>query len=106
VAVADYVDSDGPLPRPLRDGFRMQRLGAPFDGGWMKWPLRWLRPVETALNVYEILTAVGQAMSTLKEDRLEKWRQENQRLIKQSLDIQRVRDELESDAKQDTTDRR
>lgn len=97
-AVADYVDSDGPLPGALRDGWRMERFGAPFAGGWLSWPLRWVRRVEMALNVYGALTTVGRAMSMYENDTnaLAKWQRENQRLVDAVAEIQRMRDEAGS----------
>jgi hypothetical protein len=63
----------------------------------MTWPLKWFRPVQTALNTYDTLTAVNRAMSHMEGDALRKWQSENGRLIETALDIQRMRDELESD---------
>ena len=53
--------------------------------------------METALNVYEILMAVNRAMGQLDDDALREWQTKNAALWAQALDIQRVRDELESD---------
>lgn len=75
----------------------MKRFGAPFGGGWMNWPLRWLLPVELALNVYETLTAVGWAMSNLEGDSLTRWQAENTRLTKAALEIQNMRDGIETE---------
>jgi hypothetical protein len=74
----------------------MEKYGPPFAGGWMSWPLSWFRPVQTALNAYDTLTAVNRAMSHLEGDALRKWQGENGRLIETALAIQRLRDELES----------
>lgn len=76
----------------------MQRYGAPFPNGWMNWPLRWLLPVETALHVYDVLTAVGDAMSRLEGEALEKWQARHERLCKQAVDIQAIREEAEEAA--------
>lgn len=89
------MDSDGPLPGALRDGWRMERFGAPFAGGWMAWPLRWVRRVELALNVYGALTTVGRAMSLYDGEALGKWQRENQRLVDAVAAIQRMRDEAD-----------
>ena len=74
----------------------MQRYGAPYSGGWMQWPLRWLLPVETALNVYNALNAVNDATSRLEGAALEQWRQRNARTLEAALNIHAIRDELES----------
>lgn len=74
----------------------MQRYGAPFNGGWMNWPISWLLPVELALHIHEVLTAVNDAVGRLEGDALEKWRGRNERLLQQALDIQAIRDELET----------
>lgn len=74
----------------------MSRYGAPFAGGWMTWPLRWLHPVETALNVYDTMSAVTSAMSRLKGDDLDKWNSENARLSRSALAINRLRDAMEA----------
>jgi len=74
----------------------MQRYGPPFAGGYRQWPLRWLKPVSTALNVYEVLTAFNRATSRLKGADLAAWKNENNRLVKAALDIERVRAELEN----------
>lgn len=84
------------MPKELRDGFRMQRYGAPYSGGWMHWPVKWLLPVETALNVYDTLTAVNTAMSRLSGEQLASWQAENSRIVKSALEITRLRDELEN----------
>jgi hypothetical protein len=62
----------------------------------MTWPLHWLRPVETALNVCRILTSVNEAMDRLEGDALDRWNRKNGRLVKAALDIQRLRDRLEN----------
>ena len=62
----------------------------------MTWPVRWFLPVETALNVYEVLTTMNRAMSTLKDEALTKWKSENNRLVQAALDIQANRDEREA----------
>ena len=62
----------------------------------MTWPVRWFLSVETALNVYEILTTMNRAMSTLKGEELTKWKSENNRLVQAALDIQANRDEREA----------
>lgn len=54
--------------------------------------MRWFLPVETALNVYEILTTVSRAMSTLEGDALDKWNRDNRRLVDAALAIQAIRD--------------
>jgi hypothetical protein len=74
----------------------MQRYGPPFAGGYRQWPLRWLKPVSTALNVYEVLTAFHRATSRLKGDDLAAWKNENKRLVKSALDIERIRSDLEN----------
>ncbi len=76
------------MPKELKWGLRLERYGAPFDGGWMSWPVRWLYPVETALYVYQVLTAVKRAMSTLDGDALDKWQAQNGRLLEAALDIE------------------
>jgi hypothetical protein len=96
-AVADYVDSDGPIPGALHDAFRLEKYGAPFAGGWTTWPLKWFMPVQIASNTYDTLTAVNRAMSRLDGEALDKWRSENGRLINAALTIQQIRDELEQD---------
>lgn len=75
----------------------MERYGAPYSGGWMSWPLRWLTPVETALNVYNTLRAVNDAMSRLEGDALYEWQTRNKRVVQSALDIQAIRDEVEGD---------
>lgn len=74
----------------------------------MQWPARWLLPAEVALNVYDTLRAVNQAMANLDGERLSKWNAENGRLLKTALAIQKLRDGLENDGDQDlpTSDRR
>ncbi len=62
----------------------------------MTWPVRWFLPVETALNVYEVLTTMNRAMSTLKDKDLARWKSENNRLVQAALDIQANRDEREA----------
>jgi hypothetical protein len=62
----------------------------------MTWPVRWFLPVETALNVYEVLTTMNRAMSTLKGEELAKWKLANSRLVQAALDIQANRDEREA----------
>ena len=62
----------------------------------MTWPVRWFLPVETALNVYEVLTTMNRAMSTLKGEELAKWKLANNRLVQAALDIQANRDEIEA----------
>lgn len=96
-AVANYVDSDGPLPQPLADAFRIEQYGPPFAGGWMEWPLKWLHPVETAHNVYRVLSEYTDAMNRYEDDALQDWRKRNARLEKAALAIIRMRDELEGD---------
>jgi hypothetical protein len=74
----------------------MQRYGAPYGGGWMEWPLKWLKPVETALNVYNALTAVNDATSRLEGDALVKWNERNKRTLQACLSIHAIREELEN----------
>ena len=74
----------------------MQRYGAPFAGGWMNWPIRWLLPVELALHVHEVLTAVADALGRLEGEALEKWQARNERLLKQALSYQAIREETEA----------
>lgn len=54
--------------------------------------MRWFGPVETALNVYEVLTTVNRAMSNMTGEALEQWNRDNRRLIDAALAIQKVRD--------------
>jgi len=63
----------------------------------MRWPLKWLRPVETALNTYHALYTVQTAMQRLDGDALAKWNSENSRTVQAALAIQQLRDELEND---------
>lgn len=74
----------------------MQRYGAPFAGGWLNWPARWLLPVEMALHVHEVLTAVADAMSRWEGEALDKWKERNERLIKQAFNYQAIRAEIEA----------
>lgn len=74
----------------------MQRYGAPYSGGYRQWPLKWLTPVEAALNVYNALTAVNDAINRLEGEALEQWNQRNARTVQAALDIHAIRDELES----------
>ena len=90
------------MPPPLRDSFRLERFGAPYSGGWMTWPLRWLIPVETARNVFDTVSAVNRAMSEYEGDALDKWRQRNQRLIHAALAIEEIRSEAEADGEKHT----
>jgi hypothetical protein len=92
------------LPKALEAGFKLQRYGAPFAGGWMQWPLKWLTPVQIAMNVYDTLTAFNAAMERFSEmngkaraDAERKWMAKNGRLVQRALAIQRLRDELEND---------
>lgn len=62
----------------------------------MTWPVRWFWPVEKALNVYEILTIVDDAISTMKEKELQEWKAKNNRLVQEALNIRRERDKLEA----------
>jgi len=62
----------------------------------MRWPLKWLRPVETALNVYQAMSSVTTAMGRLKGDALEQWNKENAKTVAAALAIQRLRDDLEN----------
>ena len=74
----------------------MQRYGAPYAGGWMNWPIRWLLPVELALHTYEVLSSVADALGRLEGEALEKWQNRNERLLQQALDIQAIREEAEA----------
>jgi hypothetical protein len=56
----------------------------------MQWPLRWLRPVETALNVYNVMTAAQRGMK-LEGEALKKWKKDNKRLLQAALDIEAIR---------------
>lgn len=87
------MSDDGPLPGALRDAFRLERFGAPYAGGWMTWPARWLIPAETARGVYDAMTAVKRAMSSLQGDALEKWKADNAGAVKTALWAERLRDE-------------
>jgi hypothetical protein len=62
----------------------------------MEWPLKWLKPVETALNVYNALTAVNDATSRLEGAALEQWRQRNKRTLEAALNVHAIRDEMEN----------
>jgi hypothetical protein len=84
------------MPTPLRNALRIERYGSPFSGGFMSWPLKWLIPVETALNVYNTLTAVNHAMNTYEGEHLAKWQTANARLVQSALDIQAIREEVEA----------
>lgn len=75
----------------------MERYGAPYSGGWMQWPLKWLRPVDTALNVYYTLKNVGDAMSKLEGKALAEWQGRNQRLLDAAAAIAAIRDDVEGD---------
>jgi hypothetical protein len=85
------------MPEALRNGLRIERYGAPFDGGWMRWPLRWLIPVEAALNVYQTLSSVKRAMHTYSNnpEALARWQEQNGRLLEAALDIEAIRNEEE-----------
>jgi len=74
----------------------MQRFGSPYEGGWKNWPAAWLLPVETALHVYETLTAVNDARGRLEGDALEKWTARNARVVQAAMNIQAIRDEVEA----------
>ena len=81
------------MPHALREGFRFKQFGAPYRGGYRDWPIRWFLPVETALNVYEVLTTVNRAMSNMEGDALAKWNSDNRRIVDAALAIQKVRDD-------------
>jgi hypothetical protein len=85
------------MPEALRNGLRIERYGAPFDRGWMHWPLRWLTPVETALNVYQTLSSVKRAMSNYSDnpEALKKWNERNSDIVQAALDIEAIRQEIE-----------
>ena len=74
-------------------------MGAPWAGGWMQWPARWLIATETARSVYDTLTAVNRALNTLEGDALDTWRNENSRLLDAALAIERLRNEGEEDGR-------
>lgn len=63
----------------------------------MRWPLRWFTPVEAALNTYEVLTSVKQAMDRLEGDALAKWQKQHARSVRMALAIERMRDETADD---------
>ena len=86
------------MPAPLRESFRAERFGAPYNGGYRQWPLRWLIPAETARNVYETLTAVQRAMNEMEGESLNRWRERNPRLIAGALAIEALRADMENDA--------
>jgi len=75
----------------------MERYGAPFAGGFMQWPLKWLRPVETAMNVYQTLTAVNSAMKRMEGEALTKWKTDNARSVRMAVDIERLRAAMDED---------
>lgn len=60
----------------------------------MRWPVRWLLPMETARDAWEALTAVNQALSTLHGDRLEEWRKSHSWEIEKALEIEALRTDL------------
>lgn len=61
----------------------------------MRWPLKWFTPVETALNVYGVLTSVKSAMGRLEGEALAKWQTEHFREVRMALSIERMRDETD-----------
>jgi DNA replication protein DnaD len=61
----------------------------------MTWPMRWFLPVETALNVYEVLTTMNRAMSNMEGEELAKWNSDNRRIVDAALAIQKNRDGIE-----------
>ena len=87
------------MPKPLKDAFRIQRYGPPVAGGWLNWPLRILIPAETALNVFETLTAVNNAMIRMEGDALARWQRQNAAVVRQALLIERIRSDVESDGR-------
>lgn len=46
--------------------------------------------------MYEILTIVDDAISTMKEKELQEWKAKNNRLVQEALNIRRERDKLEA----------
>lgn len=93
-------DGDAPIPNALREGFRFERFGSPYNGGYRQWPYKWLMPVEMALSTYHALKAVNQANRAYKGDPkgLAQWKSENERLVKYVLDVERlVAEQSESD---------
>lgn len=63
----------------------------------MQWPLRWFKRVELALNVYDTLTTVNDAVSRLEGKVLADWNSRNAKMVEAALNITAIRDELEAD---------
>jgi hypothetical protein len=80
------------MPRSLTNAIRLRRYGAPWEGGWMSWPVRWLIDTETAEDAYTALTEVNRAMSRLEGERLEEWQRDNAKMVRRALEIEALLD--------------
>ena len=90
MAVADYAENHGSLPKILRLALDCEYFNArPRDGGILDQPAGLLMKIRVAMNVYRAYTAYGR--DGKKAGEMAKWKMENADLWEIVSDVERLR---------------
>lgn len=94
-AAAGYAEGEADPPEELLDAFRIERWGPPVTGGWMEWPVRWMRRMEHALTAYRATVNWQQAISAYEGDDLQTWRDRNPETVRAVLWVEACLEQLD-----------